>query len=373
MKTIRQGVKRSIPPVVILALLLMAGACNAAESAAGQPPVPVAWWPAEGDPPHDDVLLRLTTATDGGGVITLDPPGGVYFSNSLVVATASPEPGWTFLQWLGDVTGNNLVANITMTRDKDIKAVFGTILNTNVVGMGRLILYPAGEYYPFGTDVRFTAVPQEGFYFARWGGALNSADNPVIFTVTNAMPTITAVIASLGGAPLFSLAVVPDGRGRVDRTPPGNTYEWGTNVVLTAVPEFGQEFLGWSGDTNGTINPLILPMEPRLVNVNGKRRRGVERAGGDFRGRMRTPSRIAGPTTMAPTPMPMTSARPRATIRVLLPAALHTPIRWGTSQLTIMACAAWRGMSASGAGIGRRNTPALRKATREVLLPGRTA
>ena len=37
-------------------------------------------------------------------------------------------------------------------------------------------------------------------------------------------------------------------------------YNYGTPVELTALPDEGYHFVNWSGDTNGTVNPVIIVM-----------------------------------------------------------------------------------------------------------------
>jgi hypothetical protein len=65
-----------------------------------------------------------------------------------------------------------------------------------------------------------------------------------------------------GGAPAaYTLTVgVASGHGTVTRVPDQPSYPAGTGVVVTAVPAAGWSFLGWSGDTTGTGNPLAIVM-----------------------------------------------------------------------------------------------------------------
>jgi hypothetical protein len=51
-----------------------------------------------GDPVNIVLLPTLTGLTDGGGSVAIEPPARDYLSNSLVGVTATPAPGWTFLQ-----------------------------------------------------------------------------------------------------------------------------------------------------------------------------------------------------------------------------------------------------------------------------------
>jgi hypothetical protein len=219
-----------------------------------------------GDPVSIVILPTLAGLTDGGGSVAIEPPAGAYFSNSLAVVTATPTPGWIFLQWLSDAAGTSPVVNLSMTRSETALAVFGTVLNTTVVGGGSIVVSPVSPWYPYGSAVRLTAVPVTGNYFVFWANAAaGQTNNPLTFTITNASPTVTAVFASLGGTKTNALTVIPNGQGHVTLTPPGNRFPLNTNVVLQAAPDAGQEFLGWSGAASGSENPLVVTMTSNKI------------------------------------------------------------------------------------------------------------
>jgi alpha-tubulin suppressor-like RCC1 family protein len=219
-----------------------------------------------GDPLDIIILPTLTGVTEGGGSVAIAPPSGAYFSNDLATVTATAAPGWIFLQWLGDATGTNPAVSVHMTRNKTVQAVFGTKLNTTVVGSGSILLSPVSSLYPCGNTVRLTAVPATGNYLSFWANAAaGQTNNPLLFTVTNANPTVMAVFASLGGAQANALTVIPNGRGQVTLTPPGNRFPSNSNVALQATPDAGQEFLGWSGSASGSQNPLVVTMDSSKV------------------------------------------------------------------------------------------------------------
>src|SRR5262249_23276206 len=104
----------------------------------------------------------LSALSAGGGTVAVSPTNAPYASNTLVSGTATPKPGWTFLQWLGDATGTNPLTSLRMTRPKAVEAIFGTHLNTTVTGNGMLVVDPQGVLYPYGTVVRMTGVAQSG-------------------------------------------------------------------------------------------------------------------------------------------------------------------------------------------------------------------
>jgi probable HAF family extracellular repeat protein len=210
------------------------------------------------------ILPTLSATTAGGGVVTVDPPDGAYLSNSVAVVTATPSLGWTFLQWLGDLGGTNNPASLTMTRNRCVQAVFGTGLTYNVIGSGSIAVAPLTGFYPYGTSVGLAAVPNAGSSFLQWGNAASGTNSPLTLSVTNANPTIGAVFTALG-AQQYSLALTANGAGGVTASPYANHYTNGQPVTVTATPNAGQDFVGWSGDAAGAQNPLAVTMNASKV------------------------------------------------------------------------------------------------------------
>ena len=200
--------------------------------------------------------LTLLAVTAGGGTIAANPVSN-YVQNSTVALTAQPQSGWTFLNWMGDASGTNPQASVTMDRPKEVQGVFGTECKTNVVGQGTVVRTFGTGLVPFGGVVRLTAIPQPGYYLGLWGGAASSQVNPLAFTVTSATPTVSTLFVALG-ANQATLTVREQGAGVVVREPQVNFYTKGQAVRLTAQPFPGQAFLGWSGDASGTQNPLTV-------------------------------------------------------------------------------------------------------------------
>jgi len=56
----------------------------------------------------------------------------------------------------------------------------------------------------------------------------------------------------------YTLSVSASEGGTVDKT--GGSYDEGSSVVITAIPDEGYEFIEWSGDASGNTNPLSLTM-----------------------------------------------------------------------------------------------------------------
>lgn len=215
--------------------------------------------------PVEIVLLpSLTATTAGGGTVAVDPPTGAYHADGTASLSAAPAPGWTFMQWVGDWGGTNPTVNIPMDHSRNVRAVFGTSLSNTVVGSGGVIRSQVSALYPYGTQVRLTAIPQPGSYFLLWGNAGSGTNNPLLLSITSAAP-VAAVFASLSGSGTYALTVVADGSGEVSVSPRANRYSPGASVTLTALPEGGQQFLAWGGSTVGSNNPIVVTMNQSKV------------------------------------------------------------------------------------------------------------
>ncbi|MBN2503293.1 MAG: fibronectin type III domain-containing protein, partial [Anaerolineales bacterium] len=199
----------------------------------------------------------LTTNVNGSGSITLDPAGGLYDDGTIVTVTAVPAVGWVFTGWSDDLTGTTNPETITMDADKTVTATFVEEfdLTTAVVGNGSITLDPTGGTYADGTVVSVEAVPDTDWQFTGWSDDLTGTTNPDTITM-DADKTVTATFE----IQQYTLTVNTVGNGTVTLDPAGGTYDGGTVVTLTAVPDSGWGFSGWSDDLTGTTNPETITM-----------------------------------------------------------------------------------------------------------------
>lgn len=71
-----------------------------------------------------DAAHKLTVSTYGGGTVSLDVANGLYQSGSTATLLAEPLPGWSFLDWSGDLNTTASEANLMMNADKSVTARF---------------------------------------------------------------------------------------------------------------------------------------------------------------------------------------------------------------------------------------------------------
>ncbi|HEY1663209.1 MAG TPA: choice-of-anchor Q domain-containing protein [Verrucomicrobiae bacterium] len=73
--------------------------------------------------------------------------------------------------------------------------------------------------------------------------------------------------ASIACATSYTLTLVSTGSGNIGENPTNSTstFPQGATITVTASPAAGWYFFNWSGDTNGSVNPLNVTMESALV------------------------------------------------------------------------------------------------------------
>lgn len=222
------------------------------------------------DPIPVTVIPTFTVSVNAssGGTVSLNPPGGVYTNGTVVTIVATPDPGSVFMGFADDSLPPNSTNIVTITNSLVLTPKFGGILSNTAVGNGTIVLSPNFPVYPYWTPVRVTAVPAPGSYLAAWGGGLSGAISPNYLTFTPPPTAVSALFASLP-AGKTTLTLFWDGNGSVDRSSLTNLFATSSNVTLTASPNPGETFLGWSGDASGTNTPLTISMtQSRTVTAH---------------------------------------------------------------------------------------------------------
>jgi hypothetical protein len=223
---------------------------------------------------------NVSTSVVGQGSVS--PASGQFFEGDPVEFSATPDAGWQFDHWQGDLEGSQNPITVTISSDMSIAAVFAQIqytLTVNVEGAGTvettvltselamaqigmdtaLVQSGPGGSFPAGTVVMATAVPSAGWQFDHWQGDLAGSTNPASITM-DADKTITAVFTQIPIPPVtHTLAVTVQGQGSV--SPSGGTYDEGTPVTVTATPSAGWQFDHWQGDLAGSTNPASITMD----------------------------------------------------------------------------------------------------------------
>jgi len=195
------------------------------------------------------------------GTVSLNPAGGIYDAGTTVIATATPNAGYKFTGWSGDISGTNNPVSFLMDKNVTVTANFILITFTLSAAAtnGTVSMDPAGGAYQTGTLVTLTATPKAGYVFNGWSGDLTGSTNPATITMDK-NKSVTASFKIL----TYNLTASAD-NGIVSLSPAGENYNSGTQVTLMAKPNNGYVFTEWSGDLTGNQNPTSVLMTQNKI------------------------------------------------------------------------------------------------------------
>jgi hypothetical protein len=144
---------------------------------------------------------------------------------------------------------------------------FKTLARLDVIlrGAGKVVSTPAaidcgsvcGVDLPIGGGFTLTATPAEGYRFGHWQGDACQGSSPTCAAWVTSWARTTAVFDQ---ATLLKVTRSGSGSGTVTSAPGGvdsgsactATFDPGQTLTLTAKPEGGSRFAGWSGACTGT-------------------------------------------------------------------------------------------------------------------------
>jgi len=215
------------------------------------------------------------TGIDCGATCTAD-----FDEGELVTLTALPDNGYNFGSWSGACSGRIGVCQVSMTEARTVNVTFvaesndtHTLTVTNA-GDGTVASLPLGidcgsdctEDFDDGVVVTLTAVPDANYNFTGWSGDCSGTVSTCRLTMTEALNVTASFVAQTNAD--FTLTVNTAGNGTVRSLPTGidcgsdctEDYEDGTDVTLTAVPDGGNGFSGWTGDCTGPSLLCVVTM-----------------------------------------------------------------------------------------------------------------
>jgi hypothetical protein len=226
-----------------------------------------------------------------------------YAAGTVVTLTAYPNNNTTFQGWGGACSGTSTVCTLTVSSALSVTAGFGTgappppppptqqalSVAQAGTGSGSVASSPAGincgatcsASFNTGTSVTLSATPASGSTFSGWSGACSGTGACVVALNAAASATATFTLNPVTpppppppptGAPSITLTLAGDGvviasdwsiycaAGQCT-----HNYPAGTVVTLTAYPNNGTHFTGWSGACSGTALACTLTVTGPLA------------------------------------------------------------------------------------------------------------
>ncbi|MEK7408931.1 MAG: hypothetical protein AAB225_28035 [Acidobacteriota bacterium] len=220
----------------------------------------------------------LTTAASPPAGGTISPASGWYNSGAVVSVSATPNSGYVFSGFSGDLTGGS-PQNLTMNGPKSVTANFTplgqvqhVITTTPVVGLSVTVdgagctspctfYWTPGTSHTISTAWSYSGPPDTRYVFSTWsdGGArthtITASSSPATYTATFTTQYLLRTAAS------------PAAGGTI--SPATSWRNSGTQVQISATANSGYVFSGFSGALSGTTTPQNLTMNgPKSVTAN---------------------------------------------------------------------------------------------------------
>jgi uncharacterized repeat protein (TIGR02543 family) len=203
------------------------------------------------------------------GVTQALPWFGGFDYGVTVVLEAMADTGYHFTGWSGDLTGSGNPVTILMDGNKGIAADFAVDTYQLSIGSGTghgsvavdgiQRALPWVGVFERGATVLLEALPDVGYHFTGWAGALAGTVNPQFITMDG-----DQAVAVGFASDTYVLHLSGDGGGSVKVNgedhglPDSIAVPYSSTVMVEAVPATGWNFTGWSGDLSGTTNPTPL-------------------------------------------------------------------------------------------------------------------
>lgn len=230
--------------------------------------------------------LTVVRSGTGAGTVTSGPAGitcggdctEAYLHGATVTLTAVAAGTSTFAGWSGGGCSGTDACTVTMNAATTVTATFTLVqhvltVSTDGNGSGTVTSSPAGiacggdcsEAYTQGAGVTLTAAPAVGSSFTGWSGGGCSGTGPCLLTM-NAAVAVTATFTIVQHALTVTLAGA--GTGAVTSVPAGiacgatcgASYDFGTQITLTASTDAASTFLGWSGAGCSGLSTCVVTM-----------------------------------------------------------------------------------------------------------------
>jgi hypothetical protein len=200
-----------------------------------------------------------TSSTEGGSVTEPGEDTFTYDEGTVVDLIATPDAGYRFVEWTGNVGTiadvHAATTTVTMNDDYSITANFVAMydLTTSSTAGGDVTTPGEGLFpdYDAGTVVNLIATPDAGYRFDEWTGDVGTIADVHAATTTVTMNGDYSITANF--VVIYDLTTSSTEGGSV--TEPGEgvfTYDEGTVVNLIATPGEDYLFVEWTGDV-GTI------------------------------------------------------------------------------------------------------------------------
>ncbi|MGI8315805.1 InlB B-repeat-containing protein [Halobacillus mangrovi] len=236
----------------------------------------------------DGKMKKVKTGVKGHGSVSVYPNQESFPVGEEISLKAVPSAGWKFAGWAGDLTTSSDEVNLTVEKNMDVTAVFERAthdLQLSVSGEGKIIKDKQGSTFNHSEEVSLKAQAADGWRFEGWEGSATGSSATVNVQMDKDK-SVKAIFTKVEEEPepepeeedttnedngdeeepapepaVYQLNTGVSGEGSIQKDQTGSEFKEGSNVQLTAKPQEGWVFKGWSGDISGSSATVTVTMD----------------------------------------------------------------------------------------------------------------
>jgi len=205
----------------------------------------------------------LIISSTSGGSVTIPGEGAFTRYEGMVIdLVATPDEGYRFDEWTGDVGTvadvYSATTTITMNGDYSVTAEFVRQYDLNISSTtGGSVITPDEGTFPYdtGTVVDLVAVADEGYQFTGWTGDIGEIDDPASAATAITVDGEYSIIANFCERPVVSLGFNGVGAGPY----PEFDYCAGVKLTVTLFEEYAGQApytITWAVAENSTLDGM---------------------------------------------------------------------------------------------------------------------
>ena len=220
--------------------------------------------------------LNYTVTGRAGIGGSINDINGSYSYDSNISIIATPNTGYTFLNWTqsGNGISNTLHPNTILSVDNNqsIQANFTPInydLNITTSTGGSVSTSPSGVTQPYNSVISLIATPDNGYYFSGWQGSGINDLNSTATTIT--ISGDHSIHANFGEIPAdkFLLQLNANPNFSATSTTGSGVYDENDSAQISALPNPGYTFSNWTGgsvlDDNSSSTTVVVNQDLNLT------------------------------------------------------------------------------------------------------------
>ena len=196
--------------------------------------------------------FTVTINTQGEGTVSQESTVVQYGDNLEI--TAKPAISSNFIGWseaLSDTNPTIVIENITSNKSITANFEFKTF-NITINTQGKGTVSQESTVVQYGDNLEIIASPETSSNFINWTGDISDSKPTIVIENITSDKSITANFE----LKTFTVTINKTGEGTVSKET--QTVQYGDDLEITAMPENGFIFKGWSGDYSYTNSTIIL-------------------------------------------------------------------------------------------------------------------